>query len=49
MTGEKGILKTNQKRYIQDLLESENMTSYYPTVSTVKIGSTLILDQAEDH
>ena len=42
-------LKIDQKRYIQDLLESKGMTSYHSTVLPVKAGSTLFLDQAGDH
>ena len=44
-----GTLKIDQKDYIQDLLESEGMTSCHPTVFLVKAGSTLFLDQAGDH
>ena len=49
ITREKGILKIDQKGYIRDLLESEGMTLCHATVVPVKAGSTLILDQAEDH
>ena len=44
-----GTLKIDQKEYIRDLLESEGMTSCYPTVLLVKASSTLFLDQAGDH
>ena len=44
-----GTLKINQKRYIRDLLESEGMTLYHPTILPVKAGSTLFLDQVGDH
>ena len=49
ITREKGILKIDQKRYIRDLLESEGIILCYTTVLPVKAGSTLFLDQAEDH
>ena len=44
-----GTLKIDQKRYIQDLLESEEMNSYHPNVPPVKAGSTLFLDQVGDY
>ena len=44
-----GTLRIDQKGYIQDLLESEGMTSCHPTVFPVKAGSTLLQDQAGDH
>ena len=49
ITREKNILKIDQKEYIRDLLESEGMTSCHATGLPVKIGSTLILDQVENH
>ena len=49
ITREKGILKIDPKGYIRDLLESEGMRSCHATVLSVKAGSTLILDQADDH
>ena len=49
ITQEKGILKIDQKRYIWGLLGSKGMTSCHATVIPVKEGSSLILDQAEDH
>ena len=42
-------LKIDQKRYIQDLLESEEMTSCHRSILLVKAGSTLFLDQAGDY
>ena len=42
-------IKIDQKRYIQDFLESEGMSSYHPTVFSMKTGSFLTLDQAGDH
>lgn len=44
-----GTLKIDQKAYIQDLLESEGMTSCHPIVLLIKAGSALFLDQAGDH
>ena len=44
-----GTLKIDQKRYIQDLLESEGLTSYHATILPVKVGSTLFLEQVSDH
>lgn len=44
ITRKKDIFKIDQKRYIQDLLESKRMTSYYPTILLVKTGSTFILN-----
>ena len=41
-----GTLKSDQKRYIQDLLESKGITSCYPNFLSVKASSTLFLDQA---
>ena len=49
ITREKGILKIDQKEYIRDLLVSEGMISCHATVISVKVGSTLVLDQVEDH
>ena len=46
---EKSILKIDQKGYIRDLLESEGMISNHATVLPVKVGSTLVLNQVEDH
>ena len=42
-------LKIDQKEYIQDFLKSRGMTSCHPTVLLVKAGSTLFLDQANNH
>ena len=42
-------LKINLKKYIQNLLKSDGMTSCHPIVLLVKAGSTLFLDQAGDH
>ena len=44
-----GTLKIYQKRYLKDLLESKKMTLYHLTILPVKVGSTLFLDQANDH
>ena len=44
-----GILKIDQKGYIQDLLKAKGITSCHPTILPVKAGSTLLLDQAGDH
>ena len=44
-----GTLKIDQKGYIRDLLESESMSPYHPTILPVKAGSTLTLDQVDDH
>ena len=44
-----GILKIDQKKYIQDLLESEEISSCHPTMLLIKAGSSLILDQAGDY
>ena len=44
-----GTLKIDQKRYIQDLLESEGMTLCHLTILPVKTGSTFLLDQIGDH
>ena len=49
ITGEKNILKIDQKEYIRDLLKSERMILCYAIVFPVKAGSTFVLDQAEDH
>lgn len=38
------ILKINQKKYIQDFLESKKITSYCPTIFSVKARSSLFLD-----
>lgn len=35
-------LKIDQKKYIQDLLESEGMSSCHPIVFLIKVGSLLI-------
>ena len=43
------ILKIDQKEYIQDFLESKEMTSCHPTILLVKAGSTLFLNQVGDH
>lgn len=37
-------LKIDQKKYIQDLLESEDMSSYHPIVFPIKAGSSFIFD-----
>ena len=39
-----GTFKIDQKGYIQDLLESEGMTSCHPTVFPVKANSSIFLD-----
>ena len=44
-----GTLKIDQKRYIRDLLKSEEMISCHPTVLPVKAGSTFFIDQATNH
>ena len=44
-----GILKIDQKGYIQDLLKAERMTSCHPNILPVKAGSTFFLDQAGNH
>ena len=44
-----GTLKIDQKGYIRDLLESEEITLYYPTVFLIKASSTFLLDQTGDH
>lgn len=41
-------LKINQKAYIQDLLESEEMTSYHSTVLPIKAAFTIMIDQVGD-
>ena len=42
-------LKIDQKGYIRDLLEFEEMTSCHHTVLPVKAGSTFFLDQAGNY
>lgn len=42
-------LKINQKSYICNVLEAEEMSLCHPTVFPMKAGSTLFLDQAGDH
>ena len=37
-------LKINQKAYIQDLLESEKIIFYYPTVLSMKAMSAILID-----
>ncbi len=44
ITYKESILKIDQKGYIQDFSESEKMTLSYPTILSVKIGSTVFLD-----
>ena len=39
----------DQKRYIQNLLEFEGMTSCHATILPIKASSILVLDQVEDH
>ena len=41
-------LKIDQKKYIQDLLESKKKTLCYPIVFLVKACSTFFLDQLDD-
>ena len=43
-----GTLKIDQKGYIQDLFESKEMTSCYPTVLLVKACFSFFLDQSKD-
>ena len=49
ITREKSILKIDQKGYIRNLLEFEGMISCHSIVLPVKAGSTLVLNQVEDH
>ena len=42
-------LKIDQKKYIQDFLESKGMTSYHLTVFLVKTGPIFFLDQVSNH
>lgn len=42
-------MKIDQKKYIQDLLESESISLCYPTVFLIKTSSSLILNQVEDY
>ena len=42
-------MKIDQKGYIRDLLESEGISSCYPTILPVKAGSTLTLNQVDNH
>ena len=44
-----GIFKIDQNKYIQDLLESKEMTLCHPTIFLIKADSTFFLDQIEDH
>lgn len=44
-----GTLRIDQKGYIQDLLEFKGMTSCHPTILPVKVGSTLFLNQVNNH
>lgn len=44
-----GILKIDQKGYIQDFLKSKGMSSCHSTVLPMKAGSTFALDQVGDH
>lgn len=45
---EAGMLKINQKRYIQDLLEARKMISYHATVFFIKAGSFIYINQADN-
>ena len=38
------ILKINQKAYIQDLLKSEKIVFYHPTVLPMKAMSAILID-----
>lgn len=40
-----GTLKINQKGYIQDLIESEEISLYYLIILPIKTDSTLTLNQ----
>ena len=42
-------LKFNQKKYVQDLLESKRMTLYNPIVFWVKVCSWLFLNQTRNY
>ena len=43
------ILKINQKSYIYNLLEAKKMSSCHPIVFPIKVGFTLLLNQARDY
>ena len=43
---EAGTLKSDQKRYIRDLLEAKEITSYHSTIPHIKAGSFISMDQA---
>ena len=42
------MLKIDKKAYIQGLLESEVISSYYPILFPMKASSSLLVDQAAD-
>ena len=43
---EAGTLKSDQKRYIRDLLEAKGITSYHLNVLHIKAGLFISMDQA---
>lgn len=43
------ILKIDQKIYIQDLLKTKNMSSYYLIILLIKTVSTIPMNQASNN